>query len=64
MVGAGPLGRVPPASFCTACIAVEFKLGKPLGNGKEKGAAAARFATAEVRATVEKRMFAMYVNVE
>lgn len=52
--GRAPLGRVPPASLKTCCIAVALRLGKPLASGKENGAAAARDAAVEARMTLEK----------
>lgn len=54
--GRAPLGSVPPASLRTSCIAVAFRLGKPLGRGNENGAAAAIDAAVEARTTLEKCM--------
>ncbi len=62
VVGTTLLGGGPPASLYTSADAVEFSLGKPLANGKEKGAAAARVAVAKVTMTTEKRMLAMCVR--
>jgi len=59
VVGIAILGRGPPASLYTSACAVAFRLGKPLANGKEKGAAAARVAVAKVTVIVQKRMLAM-----
>lgn len=52
--GRGPLGRVPPATLKTSCMAAGLRFGNPLARGKENGAAAAVDTAVEARTNLEK----------